>query len=87
MGAATAIAVGGTGVGTASRAGTIRWQFDDGHVEELSAAEFRRRSDTPTFEELGGHPNDALDCCSCQKYPIDCSYCYYPPCMGDPIEQ
>lgn len=82
FGAASATAIGGAGVSAARRSSRLQWQFDDGHVEELTVEEFRRRSDTPSFEELGGHPSAALECCCCRG-AVDCVHCFVCRCDGD----
>lgn len=82
FGAASATAIGGVGVAAADAPTEMRWQFEDGHVEELTTEEFRRRSDTPSFEELGGHPFAALECCCCRG-AVDCVHCFVCRCDGD----
>lgn len=85
FGAASATAIGGAGVSAARRSSRLQWQFDDGHVEVLTVAEFQQRSDTPSLADLGGHPADVLECCCCPDAPLTCDLCFICECDDDPF--
>lgn len=77
------MAIGATGVASANDVRGIRWQFDDGHVEDLGPEEFDRRSDTPPLSEVVGGPAGTPDCCGCPGIDIDCVHCFVLRCDDD----
>lgn len=64
IGAASAVAVGGVGVASGEQ--QLEWEFDDGHTERMSLAEFDAHSETPTVAEVRASEEYELSgCCNC----------------------
>lgn len=80
LGAVGGTAVAATGLGAAEPSAAdvrLRWEFPDGHAEELSLAAFDRRDDTPSRAELRDRGTSvwASVCCDCPLRGPDCEEC------------
>lgn len=77
LGAAGAAVGVASGLGSAQHVQGVRWQFDDGHTEELTLEAFENHPETPSVAAISDGGELSLDCCCCGG--IDCVLCYKCP--------
>lgn len=80
------LAATATGSAVAASDVRLRWEFDDGHAEEMTLAEFEQRSDTPSRAALRERGTSvwASVCCSCPLRMEECEEC--PDGCGGSLE-
>lgn len=74
IGAASAVAVGATGITAGREATHVVWGTD-GERTVLPIAEFDRRPDTPSVETLDTEALSSPPCCSCVGGLTPCTDC------------
>lgn len=66
-----------SGIGSAQRVEGVRWEFTDGHTEELTLREFDAHPETPSLSAIRDGASYSLDCCCCGGF--DCVLCFRCP--------